>query len=391
MKLELSEPIIVAQGQTYEEAGWGPWQFPQIGMTDDGRIIATCAAGRDNDQDREVPPHCFESMDQGKTWYPCDPSMFTLAYPRTASGDRILGFNPAPVKGYDDVFEGAKDRYYMPCEWANYEHYRYGDLHTEKLPPHFGFIRVKKGTTDAKLFHAKVEDPDDFTVVRSTYGLSIPSIDGRIRLAPDGSLWLCYYCRPFDPESGKVLEIFVVQYFRSTDNGNTWKLVSQLTPEKAPEAGYFCESDISWTKNGTAVTLLRANGSYICHSTDGGYTWEAPEKFDDIGVYPAICTMKCGATLASYGRPGFFIRASFDPEARVWEDPITVIGNYDHAPEMNRETPYGPGHSWGTCSYSDILPLSDNEALVVYTDFFRPDPVGIKRKSLMVIKASFVG
>ena len=37
---------------------------------------------------------------------------------------------------------------------------------------------------------------------------------------------------------------------------------------------------------------------------------------------------------------------------------------------------------------SDIVPLSDNEALIVYTDFFVPDENGIKRKSLMVIKAT---
>ena len=33
--------------------------------------------------------------------------------------------------------------------------------------------------------------------------------------------------------------------------------------------------------------------------------------------------------------------------------------------------------------------FSDNEVMVVYTDFFRPDEAGVKRKSLMVIKVRF--
>lgn len=389
MKMTVGEPICVAQGPTYEEVSWGPWQFPTIGTTDDGAIIVTCAAGQDNEVDADLPPHAFESYDGGQTWAPCDPSRRFEAYPKAPSGDRILPQGHAPRAGLDEVFEGAPVRWHMECDWANYEFYRYGDLHLDKLPPHFEFIRVRPSTATPEVYYAKVEDPDDMTVIKTTNGTTLPSISGRLRVAPDGALWVGTYCRPYDPKSETVLPIFTVQFYRSADNGATWKLASTVTPEKCPEAGYFCEPDIAWTKDGGAVTLLRANGCWAAYSPDGGYTWETPVKFDDIGVYPAICSLPCGATLASYGRPGFFLRASYDPEIRQWEERYTLIGDYDHTPEMNEKVPSYPGHSWGTCSYSDILPLSDDEVMVVYTDFFLPDEKGVKRKSLMVVKVKF--
>ena len=388
MKINIGEPICVAQGPTYEEVSWGPWQFPTIGTTDDGAIIVTCAAGQDNEVDADLPPHAFESYDLGSTWAPCDPERRFEAYPKAPSGDRFLAQAHAPQANCDEAFEGAPVRWHMECDWANYEFFRYGDLHIDKMPPHFEFIRVPKGTNTPERYNAKLDNPENFTVTRTTNGTTLPTINGRLRIAPDGSMWVGYYCRPYDPETEKVLEIFTVQFYRSTDNGLTWRHISDLTPKDCPKAGYFCEPDIAWLPNGSAISLLRADGCWIARSPDGGYTWETPEKFDEIGVYPALCSLGCGATLASYGRPGFFIRASFDPEAREWEAPYEIIGNYDHTPEMNEKVPSYPGHSWGTCSYSDILPLSDSEALIVYTDFFRPDEKGVKRKSLMVIRVT---
>ncbi len=71
MKMNVGKPICVAQGPTYEEVSWGPWQFPTIGETDDGAIVVTCAAGQDNEVDADLPPHVFQSFDRGETWEPC--------------------------------------------------------------------------------------------------------------------------------------------------------------------------------------------------------------------------------------------------------------------------------------------------------------------------------
>ena len=203
-------------------------------------------------------------------------------------------------------------------------------------------------------------------------------------------MWATDYGHVPSPYNGEYTGGLSQFYLRSADNGESWDMMSWLDPRRTDGAYIFCEADIAWTSNGTAVTLIRGAKSYIAQSTDGGVTWTDPVEFDEIGVMPAIVSLKCGALISSYGRPGFFIRASFDPDGKVWEEPVEIIGNYDHTPEMNEECESMPGHSWGTCSYSDILPISDNEALVVYTDFFVPDENGIKRKSLMVIKVTIV-
>lgn len=81
------------------------------------------------------------------------------------------------------------------------------------------------------------------------------------------------------------------------------------------------------------------------------------------------------------------VRVLTDGEKK-WEDPIEIISTGNNSYKMNDPSKAGNAAEWGTCSYSDIVPLSDNEALIVYTDFFVPDENGIKRKSLMVIKAT---
>ena len=134
--------------------------------------------------------------------------------------------------------------------------------------------------------------------------------------------------------------------------------------------------------------MLRANGLYTAMSDDGGYTWTTPKKIEDFGVDPAVCVLGCGAILTTYGRPGFLVRPCFDGRGEKWEDPIEIISTGNNSYKMNDPSKAGNAAEWGTCSYSDIVPLSYSEALIVYTDYFVPDENGIKRKSLMVIKAA---
>ena len=115
----------------------------------------------------------------------------------------------------------------------------------------------------------------------------------------------------------------------------------------------------------------------ITRSVDGGKTWSAPEEFDFTGVWPALLTLKCGVTLATYGRPGLFLRATADPSCKVWEDPIELI-------HSNRQ-PNKPGSvvNMATCSYTDLIPIDDHTAGLAYSDFTIPDENGIPRKTMM--------
>ena len=92
--------------------------------------------------------------------------------------------------------------------------------------------------------------------------------------------------------------------------------------------------------------------------------------FDDRGVWPQLLTLECGVTLASYGRPGFFIRATDDPACLRWEERIRLVED-------------GTRKDKTTCSYSYLFALNDRTAGLVYTDFTVKDENGIARKTVL--------
>ena len=117
---------------------------------------------------------------------------------------------------------------------------------------------------------------------------------------------------------------------------------------------------------------------YEARSTDRGYTWTAPKKFDSFGVWPTFLSLPCGATVLGYGRPGLFLRVSGDPAGKVFGEKVTVVPDSVSAEAL---------HLWGeqdtTCSYCDLLALSDTEFYLVYSDFNVPDKDGRPCKTIL--------
>ena len=111
--------------------------------------------------------------------------------------------------------------------------------------------------------------------------------------------------------------------------------------------------------------------SYFARSTDHGKTWSKPAIFDQVGVLPQLLPFRCGVTLASYGRPGVYLRASADETGLCWEDPIDL-----GVPKISR----------GSCCYTSMIALDDTGALVAYSHFQYPDSDGIPKKTLLIRK-----
>lgn len=206
----------------------------------------------------------------------------------------------------------------------------------------------------------------------------VPPHTGAIRLtvAPDGTLWQAGYQRNYDAKTGTISNLFACYFFKSEDNGKSFEFVSKIDSDMLDPNIYrlegFCEPALTFMPDGSMVVLMRTGSfseSYIARSTDGGKTWSKPVVFDYCGVEPQIHTFKNGVTVASYGRPGLYIRATGDKSGLKWEDPVEIIPpatGKDYAElEINQNDT--------SCFNTDMLPLNDHECLVVYSHVIDKD------------------
>jgi len=123
---------------------------------------------------------------------------------------------------------------------------------------------------------------------------------------------------------------------------------------------------------------------YMARSTDNGYTWSKPVKFADVGILPRLCTLECGTTLLCYARPGMFVCACENESGTKWSDPLVAMTPGDRSSLANRVAVNPTFHDWdGSCNNPEIVPLDRNSALLFYSDFYYPDPDGVKRKTIL--------
>ena len=208
-------------------------------------------------------------------------------------------------------------------------------------------------------------------------------------IAPDKTLWIAHYDYGRNPETMEItLPYYFCSYFQSKDNGKSFKLKSFIPytpgklnfPEAFKEEG-FCEPCLHFAPDGSMITILRTGSRnfsisspcYIARSIDG-INWSEPLMFDTFGVWPQLLALKCGVTLASYGRPGVFLRATDDESCTNWQDAIEILK--DTGENLKDNLP-------DTCGYTALLEIDDNTALMVYTDFTKKDKDGINRKCVM--------
>lgn len=395
VKLIIEDPVVARWGETMEEVGWGPWQYPTLSKADDGTIVLSCASGPDSSTSFGHELNWAVSADDGRSWSIADPSVKVHAGTRLPDG-RILR-NPSrkitpvpedqlpepiavhPVQGkvflMDDLPDGMVSK-----EWL-----------------------LTRTTKDGGV--EELRSPIDWPYFATTYkyeSLLTPFMFGRPRIAPDGSVWMPHYGIIPSPENGGYSPFYNAFYLKSTDCGESWSLESWIPytpdirefPGAFTDAEGFCEADVAFTPDGSMISLIRSGSttpSYITRSADGGKTWEKPRIFDKCGVWPTLLVLDCGVTVAGYGRPGFFLRGTDDPSGMEWGDPVALIPYANRSREGNT-VPENPGDDWkfGTCSYCDLLALSADEFLLAYSDFYYPDDAGIKRKAVLTRRVKVI-
>lgn len=387
MRIELSAPVIVSMGPDATTAGWGPYQFPYLYKAPDGRLLYTFNPGLDSVTAYGEEKLCCISDDNGNTWQKVPYSevqhLIGLQLP---NGD-LLRFENLPSL----PVEGLHLPEPLCTSVKGFSAYAIKDIPDGVCKKTWAFTRFTAEHPEGIREQATLNWPHMFT--SAAKGVLIqPHPAARMRLAPDGSLWMPHYATVgIHPETGHVDSLYMSNYLlRSTDNGRTWDMVAYLPYHPASEGqkdheGYN-ENDITFAPDGSMIRLIRTHVNYaqqafepmmITRSTDGGHTWSNPVEFDFTGVWPALLTLKCGVTLATYGRPGLFLRATTDPACMQWEAHMELI--------HSDRTPNKPGSvvNMATCSYTDMIALDDHTALLAYSDFTVKDETGTPRKTMM--------
>jgi hypothetical protein len=395
VKIRLEEPTIVSLGPTVEEAGWGTHQFPSINYDDDGNIGISFHSAKDQIEAYGTEPYLYISNDKGKTWNMVDSkdvhNVKTRFCTKLPNGERYLVETRTPVQT-----DTSRLNEPLPFHHDTLKYYSAESIPDDMLDKRWRYLILKKGQTVPGYSYFNYDDKG-LCIVSSNGSLVPPFPFGRLRIDNEGTVWQTTYNRSRNPDNLGFSPYYNSQYFTFKDDYTYIYQRSWIpyTPDtrlfkNAFQTEGFCEADIAFLDDGSCITLMRTGSntpSFLSRSTDKGYTWSKPVLFDDKGVWPCLCKLQCGVLLASYGRPGFYVRATADPTGLYWDAPVELITSNDRTSERN--TPISI-YNWtsrvGTCSYSDMMVLDENTAMVVYSDFFYPDEKGIKRKAILARK-----
>lgn len=383
--IKLEDPVVVIMANKEEK--WGYYQFPLIGLADDGTLVVTWSMKSDSYKTAGIKSadDCLPmiSKNEGKTWYSQDKNYFApqqRGYSVSLADGTFLSIKNPMTKSIDDFSD-------FPIAVAQKRNYSF--YPTEQLPEVFRGAYLSRRdlkTGKTSLVHASVFDP----------GSLRPAIDGlmpivwrgNIKQLRDGSLLAGVYSVYYPDSKGGVLP-GAIGFYRSTDGGNNWIIqghipydidtqIDSLT-EKESIVG-FSEPTFDVLDNGSFICVMRSGSPsplYQAFSDDCGKTWTKPQAIAPNGVKPQLLKLGNGALVLASGRPGIQLRFNLDGTGKKWTDPIDLI------PFTKEDGSYDTDVS---CGYPCLLSVDDNTFYIVYSHFKEHDRNGNERKSILFRK-----
>lgn len=436
MKITVSQEKVVYQGKTYEDCVWGQYQFPSAYKTENGDFVVGVQAYADLIETHGCSDFVWSVSKDGEKWERTDaaikndfeglllpngdritygftvppatipvnelkPSQYATAFiPSDKSEKCEDGSWPYPIFSFVDVFKNERRIYDVDT------------LPDGIVKKEWTISRKKKGESEYKVEQVPLEYDNMSvwgTVSNGNMVVPRPAPYGGLKLDKEGNLWGTTYIGPHINPYTRGVDMFgAVVLFKSTDNAHSFKLTGYIPfkPDtfKHPTSYLgvgFNEVDIEFMDDGSIIAFLRTtdvslgghewNTMYFARSTDGGKTFSEPEEFDSLGVFPRLLKLDCGATILSYGRPGIYVRATDDATANVWSEKLEIMTPDDRSHLMNNPPERPNFHQWaGSCCYTSMVPIDENRALLVYTDFYYPDITGKTDKKFKTILSRII-
>ncbi|MBP6963557.1 MAG: exo-alpha-sialidase [Armatimonadetes bacterium] len=378
VKADFAEPQVIAVAD--KEYGWGWYQFPSIGEWADGTLCLTYSAAPDAAESYGTPRPMMTSHDRGKTWTP-HTGKWGVSGLLLPNGDRIGVLTPKPYKVAD--LHLPEPVGVLSSNYGNQKHVMY---RVTDLPAKLQTIRIrrlKKGVENAFTEHAVVDDPQS---LRYSLRDVFPIIWwGDLHLASDGSILAGIYPGYRLLGDGTIDPKGNVFFYRSTDDGRSWKLQGRILYQPDPKAdpvgdkrGGFTEPTFEILADGSLLCVMRTTDGagigpmYSSRSKDMGKTWSKPKAFAPNGVLPKLLRLDNGVLVLASGRPGVQVRFCTDGNGQQWTDPFDLV------PVTSDNV------SADTCGYTSLLATGPDSFLIAYSHFKHQTSDGQLRKAILL-------
>jgi len=413
IQVKLSEPVVVAQSPpelNRAGGGWGRWQFPFLRRLADGRLHVSFSVEPDAASSYGKPVAHAYSADEGETWQIGPPLVEHEAADGVLlpNGDRLQPVQrpsrtaaeldlPKSVCDFVCSFRFPRSLYRADELPAELSEWRFRRLPAGKMEwvEEVATMRIPDQLRSVIQEDARGATPGVGGIEQVTSGvLPTPFLWGKMRVAPDESLWAVTY--DWRLQDGKPQ--YAPQFLRSIDQGRSWDVLGEIhyqgdeqVDSKAAKRDGFTEPDYNFRPDDSIICVMRTSDGhghgplYLTRSVDGAKTWSRPVAFDrsfDGGKMPQLLTLAGGVTLVSYGQSGgprhIAVRATADPAGLDWQPPVQA-----------GFSPPSAG-AWNSCGHTEMVALDDQTALMVYSDFSYPDKNGVQRKSILTRRIQVV-
>lgn len=374
--VEISEPYIVATAD--KEYPWGWFQFPILGINDEGHILVRWSMRNDSSEEYGKPNELNSyriSFNRGKTWVsPTKDQVFPI-YSEAVNlpdGD-YLAIKTLPTEDFSPTSDFA-----LPIFTEGET-----DFYWEKdFPKKFrGIYETYFHNNSKKIIHAEVNNEG---LIRVVTNKKISTVWFGKLLMKDHDIYACVYPTHYLDMNGQPSPIAVTCY-KSTDFGETWNIQGKIN--YTAEVNYkddiglnkkgFTEPTFEFLKDDKMLCVMRTSAGkvdpmYKSYSDDYGVTWSTPVPITPNGVMPRLTRLNQDILVLASGRPGIQLRISFDGRGDFWSDPIELID-------------YDENENWvyNSCGYPYIYKASEDEVYIVYSDFRKKCFGGAYRKSII--------
>lgn len=359
----LKEPVVVDVATKPEK--WGYFQFPSILQKTDGALaikwnltIDAIEAYGSNQFGSAV------SKDGGKSWQ-LDRVEEDGGSLLLNNGDKINVVTPKAIKVEELQLPKPIGKGMDTYARTSSTFYKLHDL--PEIRKGVYLKRLRKNSNAWEEEKADLYDPE--AARYSFKGLFPVLFWGDMHLAKDRSAIAGIYPGFHIDEKGEVDPRSGVFFYRSEDNGHSWKIQGRIlyVPDlQLDSAGNkrmgFTEPAFEVMSDGSFLAIMRTTDGighgpmYASRSTDLGKTWSKPEIIAPSGVLPRLLQLDNGVTVLASGRPGVQLRFSTDGTGKEWTDPFELL-------------PYKNANDQVSCGYTGLIATGSDRFLIVYSDF----------------------